>query len=95
MTEVLAALMPMLWQMGLRKVWANVNSENEAAIRLLRRSGFIQCGTGVVELIEGKGESIEMEITNSDCEEEESGEEESGEEESGEEESEGGSDEDA
>ena len=85
MTEVLAALMPILWQKGLKKVWATVNSQNDASIRLLRASGFIQCGTNVVELNEGKGENMEMEITNPDGREEEGREEEG----------EGGSDDDA
>ena len=85
MTEVLAALMPILWQKGLKKVWATVNSENDASIRLLRTSGFIQCGTSIVELNQRKGENLEMEITNPDGREEEGGEEEG----------EGGSDDDA
>ena len=90
MTEVLAALMPMFWQNGFKRVWANVDSENVASIKLLRRSGFIQCGTSVIELTEGKGENIQMEIANPD-----SGEEESKEEDGGKDDSEGGSDEDA
>ena len=76
MTEVLAALMPILWQKGLKRVWANVNSDNDASIKLLRTSGFVQCGTSINELTEGKSEDLTMEITNPDGGvEEENGEE--------------------
>ena len=85
MTEVLAALIPIFWQKGLKMVWATVNSDNEASIKLLRTSGFTQCGTNIVELSEGRSEGLHMEITNPD----------GGEEEGGEEEGEGGGDEDA
>ena len=90
MTEVLAALMPILWQKGLKKIWATVNSNNDASIKLLRTSGFIQCGTSVVESSEGRSEDLSMEITNPD-----DGEEEGEEKEGGEEEGDRGSDDDA
>ena len=68
MTEVLEVLMPMIWQKGVKRVWANVNSENEASLKLLRASGFIQCGTSVTTSMAGTGESLEMEATNPDDE---------------------------
>ena len=83
MTEVLAALIPIFWQNGLTKVWATVNSENEASIKLLRASGFIQCGTNLVESSQGKSEGLNMELTNPyggiEESEEKEGEEEEGE----------------
>ena len=89
MTEVLAALIPILWQKGLKKVWAHVNSDNDASIKLLRTSGFVQCGTSINELNEEKSEDLTMEITNPDGGEEQGIEEENGEE------GEGGSNDDA
>lgn len=76
MTEVLAALIPIFWQNGLTKVWATVNSENEASIKLLRTYGFMQCGSNLVESSQGKSEGLNMELTNPDGGNEESEEEE-------------------
>ena len=76
MTEVLAALMPIFWQNRLKRVCASVNSDNDASIKLLRKSGLVQCGTSINEVNEKKSEMLEMEIRNPDDGEEEEGKEE-------------------
>ena len=80
MTEVLATLMPIFWQEGLKRIWATVNSNNDASITLLRTSGFTQSGTSINEVNGKKSEDLEFEITNPNHGEEEGGEEEGGEE---------------
>ena len=81
MTEVLAALVPVFWQHRLKKVWADVNLENEASLKVLKKSGFIRVGNNVIESSAGKHESLRMELTNpvGGGEEEEEEEEEEGE----------------
>ena len=76
MTEVLAALVPVFWHQGLKRVWADVNLENEASLKVLKKSGFIQVGNAIIESSVGKDESLHMELTNPDGggEEEEEGE---------------------
>ena len=66
MTEVLAALIPVFWQQGLKKVWAEVNLENEASVKVLKKSGFIQVGNNIIESCAGKSESLRMELANPD-----------------------------
>ena len=66
MTEVLAALVPVFWQQGLKKVWAEVNLENEASVKVLKKSGFIQVGNTIIESCGEKFESLRMESTNPD-----------------------------
>ena len=77
MTEALAALVPVFWQQGLKKVWAVVNLKNEASLKVLKKSGFIQVENNVVVSPIGRHESLRMELTNPDGggeEEEEEGE---------------------
>ena len=76
MTEALAALVPVFWQQGLKKVWAEVNLKNEASLKVLKKSGFIQVENNVVVSPIGRHESLRMELTNPDGggEEEEEGE---------------------
>ena len=66
MTEVLAALVPVFWHQGLKRVWADVNLENEASLKVLKKSGFIQVGNAIIESSVGKDESLHMELTNPD-----------------------------
>ena len=65
MTEVLAALMPVFWQRGLRMVYADVEPDNEASVSVLRRCGFVDLEEGMVEVL-GKAVSVRMEIANPD-----------------------------
>ena len=75
MTEVLAALVPVFWQQGLKKVWADVNLENKASLKVLKKSGFIQVGNNIIESSKKMHESLRMELTNpNDGGEEEEGE---------------------
>ena len=75
MTEVIAALVPVFWQQGLKKVWADVNLENEASLKVLKKSGFKQVGNNIIESSEKMHESLRMELTNpNDGGEEEEGE---------------------
>lgn len=66
MTEVLAALITVFWQQGLRKVWAEVDLENEASVRVLKKFGFIQVGNKVAESCTGRTESLRMRLKNPD-----------------------------
>ena len=82
MTEVLTALVPVFWQQGLKKVRADVRLKNEAGLKVLKKSGFIQLGNNIIKSSEGKYESLRMELTNPDGgggnEEDEGGEKEDG-----------------
>ena len=66
MTEVLTALVPVFWQQGLKKVWADVRLKNEAGLKVLKKSGFIQLGNNIIKSSEGKYESLRMGLTNPD-----------------------------
>lgn len=64
MTEVMAKLVPIFWEKGLRVVNADVDPRNEASWRLLRRAGFGQVGNDIVESYAGYCEQMRMELRN-------------------------------
>ena len=81
MTEVLAALIPVFWQQGLKKVWSEVHMANEASLKVLKKSGFIQVGNiqvknNLIHPSVGTHGYVRMELTNPDAgsEKEEEGE---------------------
>lgn len=73
MTEVLAALVPIFWEKGLKKVYADANPDNEASLKVLRKCGFTQVGGNIVESLAVEYESLRMELANP-CDGEEEGE---------------------
>ena len=92
MTEVLATLVPIFWEQGLKEVYADVSPKNDASIRVLRNFGFHQVGENIAELRGGWCVSLRMELSkpddddDDDEEEEEEADEDDEEEEEGEEE---------
>ena len=83
MTEVLAALIPVFWQQGLKKVWSEVHLENEASLKVLKKSGFIQVGdihvrNNVLDSSVKTHENVRMELKNPDGGSEKKGEGEGG-----------------
>lgn len=66
MTEVLAALVPMFWEKGIRKVYAYVDTSNEASLQLLRKLGFSKDGLDLVESYKPAEEVVRMELRNPD-----------------------------
>lgn len=68
MTEVLETLIPIFWEHGLKMVCADVEPENGASLRLLRKMGFSQVGANVLELAyKGRCETLRMELRNPDA----------------------------
>lgn len=53
MTEVLATIIPIFWANGLEKVNADVDPENEASMKLLRKFAFRQVGGNRVKVDTG------------------------------------------
>lgn len=71
MTEVLETLIPIFWEHGLKMVCADVEPENGASLRLLRKMGFWQVGGNIIELAyKGRFETMRMVLRNPDAESE-------------------------
>ena len=69
--EVLAALVPVFWEYGLRTVYADVGPTNAVGLRLLMKAGFQRVRGDVVESHDGKETILHMELTNPKYREEE------------------------
>ena len=91
MTEVLETLVPIYWQQGLKRVYADVDPYHEASLGLLRKIGFSQVGENIAESDGERLKTLRLELRNPDVEE---GEEEEAEEEEEEEEDEEDDDDD-
>lgn len=76
MTEVLAALVPIFWQKGLKKIYADVNAANVGSMKVLMNCGFLPMGENIVEVTVGKWHSLRMGLTEPDREGDDEGEEE-------------------
>ena len=66
MTEVLAALVPVFWEFELGKVWANVDPENVASLKVLWRSGFKIVEHKNIQSSKGEHVSLRLELANPD-----------------------------
>ena len=66
MTEVLAALVPVFWEKGKKKVYADVNPENVASLKLLQNFGFQHEGDNIVDSLEGWRPTFHMVLLNPD-----------------------------
>ena len=66
MTEVLAALVPVFWEFELGKVWANVDPENVASLKVLWRSGFKIVEHKNIQSSKGDHVSLRLELANPD-----------------------------
>ena len=66
MTEALAALVPIFWEKGLKKVFADVSPENEASLKVLKKCGFKQVGENIKESYAKINESLHMVLSNPD-----------------------------
>lgn len=71
MTETLSALIPIFWEKGLKMIFADVDPENEASVRLLKSLGFIQGGENIVASYTGRHVRMELSNPNGGGEEEE------------------------
>ena len=76
MTEVLAALIPIFREKGLKKIYADVNAANVGSMKLLMNCGFLPMGEKTIEVMVGKWHSLRMGLTEPDGEGEEEEEEE-------------------
>lgn len=64
MTEVLATIIPIFWANGLEKVNADVDPENGASMKLLRKFAFRQVGGNRVKVDTGYATYLRMELSN-------------------------------
>ena len=70
MTEVLATLIPIFWEKGLKEVHADVNPNNVISMKLLRSFGFRETGSDIIESYAGYCEQLHMELSNPNVKEE-------------------------
>ncbi len=66
MTEVVAALIPVFWYRGLKKVYADVNPDNVASLKVLKNFDFQHKGDSIVDSLEGWRSTFHMVLLNPD-----------------------------
>ena len=69
MTETLTKIIPIFWEKGFKKIFADVDPENKASLKLLKNLGFIQARENIVASYTGR--YVRMDLLNPNCGDEE------------------------